>query len=106
MFNNKCSPTQIRKAAKLLHVQHKGQRLNVLENMEIYKLKTFDGKIINEQTNTASDVIFEPLKLIYEKKKNDNKTTGMDTPNTPKSTTRAKITDFYLPAGKNHTATT
>lgn len=61
MFNSECRPTHIRKSVKLLHTQYKGRRLNVLENMEIYKQKTFDGRIINEQVNTASDIIFEPL---------------------------------------------
>ncbi|XP_036320692.1 uncharacterized protein LOC118735163 [Rhagoletis pomonella] len=66
-FENKYTPMKINKAAKLLHVQHKGRRLNILENIEIYKQKAFQGSIINEQTNTVSDVIFEPLKMLYEK---------------------------------------
>ena len=69
MLNNNCKPTHIKKTLSVLHTQTKGRRLNTLENMEIYKQKTFDGRIINEQINTTSDILFEPLKLIYKKHK-------------------------------------
>ncbi|XP_067638571.1 uncharacterized protein [Eurosta solidaginis] len=109
MVENECSTANINKTIRVLHIQEKSRRLNVLENMEIYKQKTFDGRIINEQINTISDTIFEPLKLVYRKQLNHTGTTDKHTPtnkhktiNTPKQKTdkdgqRTKITDFYLP---------
>lgn len=101
MFENKCTPAHIRKTVKLVHSQQKGRSLNVLENMEIYKQKTFDGRIINEQINTASDVIFEPLKHFYTRLDNRPiQINNADTHNTTivKKQTRT-ITDFFAYKG-------
>lgn len=97
IFNNKCTPGHIKTTVKLLHTQHKGRRLNILENLEIYKQKTFDGRIINEQINTASDTIFEPLKHFYKKAN----ITPMTSPNSGtqdqnnKEPQKRTITDYY-----------
>lgn len=97
IFNNKCTPRHIRQTVELLHLQHKGRRLNVLENMEIYKQKTFDGRIINEQINTASDIIFEPLKHFYTKENNNpRKPDNTTNEQNQKETQKRTITDYYL----------
>ena len=89
----------------MLHTQPKGRRLNVLENMEIYKQKTFDGRIINEQVNTASDIIFEPLEYCYRKQSNKLITTanitGQD--QSEKDHQKRTITDFYKQVEKDTT---
>lgn len=73
--------------------------------MEIYKQKTFDGRIINEQINTASDIIFQPLKYFYEKQNNraiKKLSAAAEKPQI--KNVKRTITDYYpntqLPAGR------
>lgn len=101
IFNNKCIPGHVKNTVELLHTQHKGRRLNVLENMEIYKQKTFDGRIINEQINTASDTIFEPLKYFYRKENNTTSKPNNDYEHAQNEKSIEspirRITDYYDP---------
>jgi hypothetical protein len=57
----------------LLHKQTKGPKLDILEKLEIYKHKTINGTIINEQLQTNSDVLFSVLKpTLHRKRKRDD----------------------------------
>uniref|UniRef100_A0A0K8T9H1 GIY-YIG domain-containing protein n=1 Tax=Lygus hesperus TaxID=30085 RepID=A0A0K8T9H1_LYGHE len=62
--------TNMTKCMTLIHPQQKGRRLNILENMEIYKQRKFDGRIINKNIlDTTSDTIFKPLDKLINKRK-------------------------------------
>lgn len=64
LINEDHKPRDMQTSMKLIHPINKGTRLNIIENMEIFKLKLKDQKIINEQINTQSNIMFENIKLI------------------------------------------
>ncbi|KAK9496972.1 hypothetical protein O3M35_012832 [Rhynocoris fuscipes] len=65
-------PGTINETMTLLHHGQKSRRLNITEKMEIFKHKTFNGPIINEQIHSPSDVTFKTL--TYKRKRNDDET--------------------------------
>lgn len=68
-------PGTINDTMTLLHRGQKGRLLNTLERMEIYKNNALNGRLINEQVHSPSDITFKTLTY---KRKRDNDTTQPD----------------------------
>lgn len=69
LYDHQHELTDIKDCMTLLHPQQKGRKLNILENLEIYKLRKFDGRIINKNVlDTTSDTIFKPLDKLVKRK--------------------------------------
>lgn len=58
--------------------------------------------IINEQINTSSDVIFEPLKHLYEKRiRKQLNVVNEGKPQNKNNTNKRAITDYFTPQPGN-----